>query len=267
MERIDLLATLLDLLTRFGGRVVGSLAILVIGLFVAKRVRILAAKASGRWDLDETGIRFVGNIVYYLLASVVVLIAINNLGVEISAILAMLGAAGLAVGLALTGALTNLAAGLVIAVLRPFSIGDFIETGDVEGQITDIDVFNTTMLTLDNETKVVPNAEVIGGAITNYSTEEYVRVEVPMEVSVEVDVEKVVPALMAAALSCGRVLREPVPEVQIVQFGPSSISLQVEVSVHAKDREDVVFDVNRAITGPYRAGQWAPKRLLRVSEA
>lgn len=267
MERIDLLATLADLLTRFGGRVVGSLVILMLGLFIAKRVRILSAKASARWELDETGIRFVGNIVYYLLASVVVLIAVNNLGVEISAILAMLGAAGLAVGLALTGALTNLAAGLVIAVLRPFSIGDFIETGDVGGQVTDIDVFNSTLLTLDNETIVVPNAEVIGGAITNYSTEEHVRAEIPLEVSVEADLDKVIPALMEAALSCGRVLREPEPEVQIVEFGASSISLQVEVSVHAQDREDVVFDVNRAISGPYRAGKWAPKRLVRVSEA
>ncbi|MFT4603595.1 MAG: small conductance mechanosensitive channel [Rhodothermales bacterium] len=267
MEGIDLLATLTDLLTRFGGRVVGSIAILIIGLFVAKRVRILAAKASRRSELDETGIRFVGNIVYYLLASVVVLIAINNLGVEISAILAALGAAGLAVGLALTGAVTNLAAGLIIAVLRPFSIGDFIEAGDVEGKITDIDVFSTTLLTLDNETIIVPNADLVGGAITNYSAEEYVRVEVPLEVSVEADLEKMAPALLEAALSCDRVLPEPVPEVQIVQFGAASVSLQLEVTVQAKDREDVVFDVNRAISGPYREGQWAPKRLLRVSEA
>lgn len=263
----ELIGVLTDLMTRFGGRVVGSLVILVIGLFIAKRVGALSKTASIKWNLDETGVRFVGNIVYYLLAAVVVLIAVNNLGVEISAILAALGAAGLAVGLALTGALTNLAAGLVIAVLRPFSIGDHILTGDAEGEVVDIDIFNTTLLSLDNETIVVPNAEIVGAPITNYSPGEYIRAEVPMDISVEVDMDKVSNALMEAALSCGRVLREPVPEVQIVRYGEESITIQLEVSTHPKDREDVIFEINRALSSVYRRGGWAPRRLVRVSEA
>ncbi|NNE69545.1 MAG: mechanosensitive ion channel [Rhodothermales bacterium] len=263
----ELVGVLTDLMTRFGGRLVGSLVILLIGLFIAKRVGALSKAASGRWNLDETGIRLVGNIVYYLLAAVVVLISVNNLGVEISAILAALGAAGLAIGLALTGALTNLAAGLVILVLRPFSMGEHILTGDFEGEVVDIDIFNTTLLSLDNETIVLPNAEIIGGAITNYSPGEYIRAEVPLDVSVEVDLDKVSAALMEAALTCGRVLREPEPEVQIIRYGSESIALQLEVSTHPKDREDVIFEVNRAISATYRKGGWAPRRLVRVSEA
>lgn len=263
----ELLNRILDLLAQFGGRLLGSLAILAIGIFIAKRLTALTRKASEKWKLDETGIRFVGNIVYYVLVAVVALIAVNNLGVEISAILAALGAAGLAIGLALTGALTNLAAGLVIAVLRPFSLGHFVETCDAEGEVIDIDIFHTTLRTLDNEVVVLPNADVVGSPITNYSTEEFVRAEIPMCVSVEADLDAVTQHLMDAAASCSRVLPEPVPEVQIRRFGETCVDIQLEVSVLPGDREDVVFDVNRAVASHYRMGNWAPRRLLTVAEA
>ncbi|MBO6575634.1 MAG: mechanosensitive ion channel [Rhodothermales bacterium] len=263
----EVLVGILDLLARFGGRLIGSLTILFIGLWAARKLSTLSGKATSKWDLDETGIRFVANIVFYVLFAVVALIAVNNLGVEISAILAALGAAGLAVGLALTGALTNLAAGLVIAVLRPFSIGNHVETCDAEGEVVDIDIFSTTLRTLDNETIVLPNAEVIGGPITNYSTAEFVRVEVPLSVSVNADLDAVTQHLMDAAAACSRVIPEPVPEVQISEFGENAIRLQLEVSVLPVDREDVIFDVNRALGSHYRAGGWAPRKLVQLHEA
>jgi small conductance mechanosensitive channel len=264
----EVLQSLLDLFARFGTRIMGSLAIVAIGLFLARRVGRVFGRAISKTQIDDTTGRLIGNLLYYLLAAVVTLIAINNLGVEISAILAALGAAGLAVGLALTGALTNLAAGIIIAILRPFGIGDHVSVDDAEGEVVDMDAFNTTLVTFDNETIIVPNADVIGGLVINYSTREFVRVEIPLVVSVEADVAEVEAKLFQAASECARVIPEPPPEVQIARFGEDGIELQLEVTVAPKDREDVIFDVNRALAAYYGQGGFrAPVKLVRVQNS
>ncbi|MFT5517060.1 MAG: small conductance mechanosensitive channel, partial [Rhodothermales bacterium] len=124
----------------------------------------------------------------------------------------------------------NLAAGVITAVLRPFSIGDHVAVCDMDGEVIDIDVFHTTLVTLDNETIILPNADVVGGTVTNFSARDFVRVEVPVSVSLDADMDLVSTSLLVAAKTCKRVLEEPPPEVQIARFGTDAIEVQLEVS-------------------------------------
>ena len=250
-----------------GMKLLGSLAILALGVFAARAVNTPVRMALQKSSLDDTISSFLGNLVTYALYGFVILAAMSNLGIETTSFVAVMGAAGLAFGLALEGALGNLASGVLIAVFRPFSVGDWVECADVAGRVVDISIVTSTLISLDNETFVIPNGEITGGVITNYSREDYLRVECPVKIGYEARLDDVERILMDAARSCERVLAEPPPEVQVTGFTDTGLDLQVEVSCRAEDREDAVFDLGAAIKRAFDTHNVAmPSQTVKMTE-
>ena len=163
-------------------QIAGAAVILLLGMWLVKRLRKPIVTGLQRTRMDDTVTGFLADLATYAMYAVVVVGALSNLGIETTSFVALLGAAGFAVGLAMEGTLGNLASGVLIAVFRPFGVGDVIECADASGKVIDISIVATTLITLDNETIIVPNGEATSGVIVNYSREPYTRVEVPFKV-------------------------------------------------------------------------------------
>lgn len=151
-----------ELVAAFGIKVVTALLILVIGRWVAKFLRNLTGKMMGKGNMDATLVKFVGSLVYFSLLAFVVLAALAQLGIQTTSFIAVIGAAGLAVGLALQGSLANFAAGVLMLIFRPFKVGDYIMDAGVEGVVEEIHIFSTLLVTVDNKAIIVPNAKLTG---------------------------------------------------------------------------------------------------------
>ena len=177
----DQIQTIIAYVTDYGLKIVIALVIFIIGKWVAKIIRGLVRKAMERSKVDQVLVGFLSNIVYYLLLIVVVIAAIQKLGIQTTSFVAVLGAAGLAVGLALQGSLSNFASGVLIIMFRPFKIGDFVEAGGVTGVIDEIGILVTHMHTPDNKGIIVPNSQVMSGHIVNYNAHDIRRVDMVLE--------------------------------------------------------------------------------------
>jgi len=160
---------LLPLITQWGLKVIGGLVVFIIGLMVAKSVRRGAQKVFDRTDMEPTLEKFLSSLLYYLILAVVAVASLGMIGVQTASVLAMLGAAGLAVGLALQGTLSNVAAGVMLLFFRPFKVGDFVDIGGTAGTVDSIGLFSTILNTPDNVHIVVPNSGIYGGTIKNFS--------------------------------------------------------------------------------------------------
>ena len=176
--------------TGFLFKLIGVIALFVIGLWVAKGLSKLVRKACGRSKIDETVSQFLGRGVYWVTLIVVVLACLSIFGIETTSVAAILGAAGLAVGLAFQGTLSNFAAGLMIILFRPFKIGDFVTVDGNSGTVQTIDFFQTDLVTPDNRRIIVPNSKIYGSTIENVSAFEKRRVDVSVSVSPSADIEE-----------------------------------------------------------------------------
>jgi small conductance mechanosensitive channel len=215
------------LLAEYGFRVLGAVLIFVVGRWVAKLVSGLAAKGMKTAKVDATLIPFLENLAFSAMLVFVAIAALANLGVEMTSVIAMLGAAGLAVGLALQGSLANFASGVLLLVFKPFRVGDFVEIGGAEGAVQAIHVFNTVINTSDNVRVVVPNAQVTGGSIRNYTINGTRRVDLIVSVSYSDDLKKARRVLESVLAQDERVLADPAPVVAVAKMGESSIDLVV----------------------------------------
>ena len=158
-----------DTAVQYGPQLIAALLIFFIGIWAAKIITLLAKKSMGRSQLDPTLIGFIGHILSALLITIVVIAALNQLGVQTTSLVAILGAAGLAVGLALQGSLSNFASGVMLILFKPFSAGDFITAAGTMGTVKEVQIFNTILAHPDNRKVVVPNAQITGGIISNFS--------------------------------------------------------------------------------------------------
>ncbi len=254
-----------ELISQFGMRILGSIAIFIVGRWIARLMSRFIGRALEKSSLERTLQHFVANVVYYLLLAFIILAALSNIGVETTSFVALLGATGLAVGLAMEGALSNFAAGVMITFFRPIRVGDWISVGDHEGQVEKIQLISTVLITLDNETVILPNSEVTSGTIINYSRQGFVRVEIPITIDHAADYPRVKAILNEAASSSERIIPEPPAEIQIRALDEVGVQLQLEVTVAAKDREDVVFDVSEFIKTKFdEAGIRIPHRWMAV---
>ena len=164
--------------------------ILVIGMWLAKRVKGLISNMMVKRGVDEMLASFVGSIAHILIAAFVLIAALGHLGIQTTSLVAIIGAAGLAIGLALQGSLANFASGVMIIAFRPFKVGDFIEAGGAVGVVEGIQIFSTQMRTGDNKTIIVPNSNITGGTITNYSTKDTRRVDLVFGIGYGDDIKK-----------------------------------------------------------------------------
>ncbi len=241
MKDIDI-NQLVDMGITYGLKIVGAIAIFVIGKWIAKAIVKALKKVMEKGKVEATLISFVGNLIYVLLMIVVILAAIGNLGVNTTSFVAILGAAGLAVGLALQGTLSNVGAAVLLILFRPFKVGDFVEAGGVAGVVEEINMFSTIFKTGDNKVVIVPNGAIIGGTITNYSAKETRRVEWTFGIGYEDDLKLAKNTLEEILNEDERVLKEPAPFVAVSELADSSVNFVCRVWVKSGDYWGVYFD-------------------------
>lgn len=227
-----------------------AIAIVLIGRIAVKWIVKLVRKLMVRSDIDPLLINFASSIINALLLLFVFIAALDQLGVDTTSLVAIIGAAGLAVGLALQGSLQNFAAGVMLIVFRPFKIGDFVEAGGQAGVIEQISIFSTTMRSGDNKEIIVPNGQIYSGAITNVSAKETRRIDLVFGIGYDDDMRKAKEIMERILLSHQLVLAEPAPAVAVAELADSSVNFNVRPWVKSGDywkvRSEIIEQVKLA---------------------
>ena len=235
------------ILSTYGLKVLMALLIIFVGRWIAALIKKTVRKALLKKDVDPTIVNFSCSIAYVALMAFVLVAALGQLGVQTSSIVAILGASALAIGLALQGSLSNLSAGVILMVTRPFKIGDYIEASGDKGVVELISLLATTLKTVDNKKVIVPNAKLTGGSITNYTAEEIRRIDLTVSVAYDCDLRKVRTVLVDEVLKDSRVLKDPELFVGVVEMADSSVNLVVRPWVKTSDYWNVFFALNESI--------------------
>jgi small conductance mechanosensitive channel len=237
----------------YGLKVIAAIVILIIGRWAAKGVTSLIRKMLRKGRIDETLVSFVANLCYVGIMAFVIIAALGQLGVHTASFVAVLGAAGLAVGLALQGSLSNFAAGVLMIIFKPFKVGDYIEGAGVAGAVEEIGIFTTELKSPDNKKIIVPNAKMTSDNIVNYSAKEIRRVDLVAGVSYEDDLDKVRKVLEDILAGDERVLKDPAPTIGVLSLGDSSVNFAVRPWVKTADYWDVFFAVQESIKKQFDA--------------
>ena len=243
----QLLASGQEVLMQYGPDLLFAILIFVIGKMIARMVKGMVAKVMTRGKVDPLIIGFTTSIVYMGLLVFVVVAALGQLGIQTTSFIAILGAAGLAIGLALQGSLSNFAAGFLLIIFRPFKEGDVIEAAGVIGKVDDIQIFTTTLRTADNKTIIVPNGKLGNDNIVNYSTQETRRVDLTVGVSYDADLKEVRQILADIVSKDERILTEPAHQIVVGELADNSVNFFVRVWVKSEDYWGVFFDANETV--------------------
>lgn len=236
-----------QLVTSFGSKILAALAIFFIGFQIAKWLRRFASRVVERSSIDTTLGRFVINLVYYAILVFVLMAALDQLGVDTNSLVAVIGAAGLAAGLAMEGSLANFAAGVLIILLRPFKVGDYVEVADKMGRVDHIHIVQTHIVTFENETVILPNRDITDGQIVNYSMRGYVELELPFYVDFEADLDEAVAIMQRSAEVSPYVVKEPASGAHVLEMGETSVKLLLEANIMPEDRENATYDLTKRV--------------------
>lgn len=251
-------------------RVIVALAIFIIGRWVAKWIVNTSQRVMEKTGMDQMLANFLRNILYVLLLAVVVIAALDHLGVQTTSLLAVLGAAGLAVGLALQGSLSNFAAGVMIIVFRPFKVGDFIEAAGTAGVVEEVRIFNTVLRTPDNREIIVPNGQIYDGTIVNVSARDTRRIDLVFGIGYEDDLRKAKQLIEAELGKDERILADPAPAVAVGELADSSVNINVRPWVKSGDYWAVRSDLLENIKAAFDANGISipfPQRDVHLYEA
>jgi small conductance mechanosensitive channel len=238
----------------WGLQVIGAIAVLIIGRFVAGALRKAVRRALERSKVDDTLVPFFASAVYYLAITVVVIAVLELFGIETTSMIAVVGAAGLAVGLAMQGTLANVASGVMILIFRPFRVGDFVEVAGVAGSVAEIGLFSATLNTPDNVRITVPNSAIYGETIKNYSANDTRRNDLVIGVSYGDNIPQAMEIVRNALAADARVLPEPAPVVAVAELGDSSVNLVVRPWCRKEDYWDLRFELFRKLKEDLEAG-------------
>ena len=238
---------LLELITDFGIALASALAVLIIGLFVIKKLTNALSKYFDRKDFDESLETFLLSLSGIALKLMLFVVVAQMLGVQSSSLVAVLGAAGLAVGLALSGTLQNFAGGVMILIFKPFKVGDYIDAQGHAGSVSEIQIFNTILKTPDNKTIIVPNGGLANGSMVNYSTEPTRRVDWSFGIAYGDDADKAQNVIRKLMNDDARILQDPAPFVELGALADSSVNFTVRAWVNTPDYWAVHFDMNKKI--------------------
>lgn len=232
---------------QYGLRVLAAILILLVGRFCAKVATNIAKKSMVKANIELTLITFFEKLIYLALLTIVIISALINLGVQEASMLAVLGAAGLAVGLALQGGLSNFASGVLIIFFRPFKVGDLVDAAGSLGVVRSIELFTSTIITLDNKTVIIPNAKLTSDKIVNLTETDELRMDLVFGASYHADIDKVKEVCMAVLKADKNVLSEPAPFVGVLEHGASSVNFAVRPWVKAEHYWDVFFNVQEQV--------------------
>ncbi len=242
-----LLPKALELITQFGFKLIIAIVILVVGRFIARMIQKLMRRMMVRAEVDETIISFTGNLTYFALLAIVIIAAMSQVGIQTTSFIAVLGAAGLAIGLALQGSLSNFASGVMIIIFRPFKLGDYVEAGGTSGTVENIHIFNTTLNTPDNKVIIIPNSNVTSGNITNYSAKDTRRVDMIAGCGYNDNLDQVKKVLAEILENDERILKDPAYTIAVMELADSSVNFAVRPWVKSQDYWNVKFDVTETI--------------------
>ena len=224
-----------------------ALVIFVVGRIVAKIISNGIRKLMHTREVDQILESFVGNLSYWLLMTFVIIATIGQLGIQTTSLIAIMGAAGLAVGLALQGSLANFAAGVLIVMFRPYRVGDFVEAAGIAGVVEQVQILTTVLKTGDNKQIVVPNGQIMGSIITNYSANETRRVDMVVGVSYADDIDKVRATIKDIIESDDRILKDPECQIAVSELADSSVNFNVRPWVKTADYWGVKLDFTEAV--------------------
>lgn len=241
----ELLPGLLSQLTSWSLKVVGAVLVLTVGLMAATWIRRTVRTLLQRADTDPTLLPFLSGLIYYAALAAVLVAVLDMVGVQTASLIAVLGAAGLAAGLALQGTLSNFAAGAMLLVFRPFRVGDYVEAGGNGGSVMAIGLFSTVLNTPDNVQIIIPNSSVFGSTIKNYAANDTRRVDMVVGIAYEDDIGTAVDTIRAVLAQDDRVLAEPAPVVAVSELGDSSVNLVVRPWCERANYWDLRFDLTR----------------------
>lgn len=244
----EVINKLIDGGIELGGRILGALIIFIIGKFLINWANKLFAKMLQKRKVDASIQSFLKSIINITLLVLLFLAVIGKLGIELTSFAALLASVGVAVGMALSGNLSNFAGGVIILVFRPYKVGDYIEASTgASGTVTDIQIFHTVLTTPDNKVIFAPNGAMSGAVVTNYSRKDIRRVDFSFGVEYGTDFAQAQAIILEVIKKDSRILQDPAPFVQIGALAASSVNVTVRVWVKAADYWDVNFDMNKNI--------------------
>lgn len=233
--------------TEYGIKLLGALAIFFIGKWVVGKIILLMKKAMVRSKVDETLISFAGNAVYVALMLAIIVAAASNLGVDTTSFVAVFGAAGLAIGLALKDTLSNVGAAVLIIFFRPFKAGDFIEVSGVMGTVKIINLFSTTLITADNRSIIIPNGALITGNIINYTGNDTRRIDMVFDIDYKDDLTVAKEVVSAVLAQNPKVLDEPASVVAVGALGQNSVQIFARPWVKVEHYWDAMFEITETV--------------------
>jgi small conductance mechanosensitive channel len=235
----------------YGLKVIGAVLILIIGRMAAGLGRRIVRKLLNKANTDASVVSFVGTLVYTLIIIFAVVAALAKFGVETASFIAILGAAGFAIGFALQGSLANFAAGILILVLRPYKIGDYIEAGGSAGSVKAIKLFTTVLATPDNIKIMVPNGKIFGDVIKNITAYDTRRLDIGVGIGYDSSIQKANDVFLQLLEADQRILSDPEPQVMVTELADSSVNLNGRCWVKKEDYWPVKFDVTRQVKEAY----------------
>ena len=243
----NIVELLQSLVVTYGLNVLWAIVIFIIGRWAAGLASRLVKRVLTKADVDKSLINFVGQLVYIGILVFAIIAVFERLGVETTSFIAVLGAAGLAIGLALQGALGNFAAGVMILLFKPFKVGDKVEVADIVGNVERIQIFNTILVTPDKRTVIIPNGQVTGNPIINYSTKGVIRIDMVFGIGYEDDLLKAKQILEEIVNNHELVVKDPPPTVGVSELADSSVNFAVLPHVKVNDYWDAYFDLTEKI--------------------
>lgn len=249
----EILKTLTPIVIEYGLKIIGAIVFWIVGAFVIKFIQRILKNALNRRQTDESLKPFLLNLSKILLYVALIISIMSMIGIEMTSFIAILGAAGLAIGMALSGTLQNFAGGVMILLFKPFKVGNLIEAQGYLGVVKEIQIFNTILNTPDNKTIIIPNGGLSTASLVNYSTEENLRIDLNICIAYGDDVEKARTLLNQIASEDERILKEPEPFIGLSELGDSSVNLTYRVWANGGNYWAVYFDLNEKVYNEFNA--------------
>ncbi|WBX71419.1 mechanosensitive ion channel family protein [Tenacibaculum retecalamus] len=236
-----------NLLVEYSPKALTALVLLIVGLFAIKMIVKVSKKVMNKQHVDLTLQKFLGDLLSWSLKALLFVTVVSQLGVATTSFAAIIGAAGLAVGLALQGSLSNFAGGALIMIFKPFKIGDLIEAQGIKGVVKEIQIFTTQLNTAGNKLAIIPNGTLSNGNIINYTAEGKLRVDLTFGVSYDADIKQSKEVLMQVLTANPKVLKDPAPSVNVSELADSSVNFAVRPWVNVADYWDVYFETTENV--------------------
>lgn len=254
MENVnDYLDILTKMLLEYGPKVIGAIIVLFIGLRIIKTVTKAFKTIMTKKEMDTSLVPFLSSMINIILKALLVISVMSMVGIEMTSFIAILGAAGLAIGMALSGTLQNFAGGVMILTFKPFKVGDFIQAQGYMGTVKEIQIFNTIMTTVDNKQIIIPNGGLSTSSMTNFSAEPTRRVDLTFGIGYGDSIDKAREVIFKEVSKLPQVLQEPAPFIAVNELGDSSVNFTTRLWVNAADYWTVFFAMNENVKKAFDA--------------